>query len=46
MIGAESMQLSRADFEEQGEAEQLKLPELIALRSQYVAYNILISNER
>jgi len=33
MAGAESMQLTRAEFEERGKAERLKLPELIALLS-------------
>ena len=40
------MQLMSAEFEERGEAERLKLPELIALLSKSVTYTILISNER
>jgi len=40
------MQLTRAVFGERGEAERLKLPELIALLSKPVMYTILISNER
>ena len=46
VTGAESKQLTRAEFEERGEAEWLKLPELIALLSKPVTYTILISNER
>ena len=46
VTGAESKQLTRAEFEERGEAERLKLPELIALLSKPVTYTILISNER
>ena len=46
MTGAESKQLTRAEFEERGEAERLKLPELIALLSEPVTYTIITSNER
>jgi len=46
VTGAESKQLTRAEFEERGEAERLKLHELIALLSKPVTYTILISNER
>ena len=46
MTGAQSMQLTRAKFEEQGEAKRLKLPELIALLFKHATYTILISNER
>ena len=42
MTGAESMQLTRAEFEEQSEAEQLELSELIALHSKPVTYTTLI----
>ena len=42
--GAESMQLTRAEFEEWGEAvaERLKLPKLIVLLSKPATYTILI----
>jgi len=33
VTGVESVQLMRAEFEERGEAERLKLPELIVLLS-------------
>ena len=47
VTGAESMQLTRAEFEERGKAERLELPELIALLFKPVTYTILIiSNER
>ena len=55
MTGVESMQLMRAEFEERGEDERLKLPDLIALLSKPVTmsphltghtYTILISNKR
>jgi len=46
VTGAESMQLTGVEFEERGEAERLKLPELIALLSKPITYTILISNER
>ena len=46
LTGAERMQLTRAEFEERGEAERLKPPELMALLSKPVMYTILISNER
>ena len=46
VTGAESMQLTTAEFEERGEAEPLKLSELIVLPSKPVKYTILISNER
>ena len=36
--GAESMQLTRAEFEERGKADRLKLPELIALPSKPVTF--------
>ena len=36
VTGAESKQLTRAEFEERGEGEQLKLPELTALLSKPV----------
>jgi len=39
------MQLTRAEFEERGVAERLKLPEMIASISKTVTYTILISNE-
>jgi len=38
VIGAESIQLTRAEFEEWDEAERLKLPELIAVLSKPVYY--------
>ena len=43
---AESMQLTRVEFEERGEAERLKLAELIALLSKPITYTILILKER
>ena len=46
VTGAESMQLTRAEFKERGEVERPKLPELIALLSEPVTYTILISIER
>ena len=46
VTGAESTQLTRAEFEKRGEADRLKLPELIALLSKSVTYTILISNKR
>ena len=45
VTGAESMQFTKTEFEEWGQAKWLKLPELIGLLSKPVVYTILISNK-